>query len=241
MEFPLADDDPARAVHIFVFGVPGPNGPKYQIRVGEDENDGCRPKLYRFRRSAIVDAMHLSGSHPNGAVIHVFDAGGDYVGSEAHRPFRILVRIFRHALRSRFPLMSFVFAMAASMYYFHTSDVTYDTEQDALAQPVATALGFTLVTLTVLISLGTATALGVGLDHRKSWILRKEIVLRSVAFVGLATGTVPFIGWLYLETSKTALTNLVAIVAVMLLFGLLGILRISVSIFCYAVDTAENA
>ena len=240
MDYPIPDDDPGRAAHIHVFANPGPGRPRYQIRIGDNHPEGYLPQLYRWRRSALVAAMHLAGGYPNGAVIHLYDVDGEYLGAEVHRPIRIVLRSCRQALRQRFPFVSFLAALGASLYLIHTNDIAFDPDKSALAEPIAAALGYTLITLSILISVGVATALAVGLDHRKSWPLRREIIMRSIAFVAMATVTIPAIAVLSMATDELLVTTLVAVAAATILYCLIGILRVTVSIYCYAIDTAEN-
>ncbi len=238
---PAQPDDDGRSIRIDVIQIRDDQDFSYRIESDSDALTCLRARAYRTLKPALRAAMRIGRRYRNGAVIFIISADGERVGSAVYRPPRALLQALSEASITFFEAALFLLAAIASGTYFWRWGDVYVPDTTDLIGPLQTAMGLAVVATTILASVGAAATLRVAFDHKNSWALRRDVIVRSVMLVGFAILALPVVVVAYFVNNEILVTSLVAVLSGLLCLFIVGTVRILTSVYCYAVDVTEQA
>ena len=233
----IQPDDTGRAIDVCVTKLEA--GPDYVYRVESNASVLPHAEIFPTSKLALKAATELGRRYSNGAVIRVVSADGELIWSEVYRPPRALWQPLQRAFVSYLQVAVFVVTLIGTGIYFWCCGEVYDKKSGHLVEPLPTVIGYTVVAISILASLGAAATLRVALDHSKRWTLRREVIARSVSLVVIAIVTFPAAVIAYFVTDETILKGLIVALSGLLALFIFGIVRILTSVYCYASDVRE--
>ena len=238
---PVQPDDNGHSVEIAILKMGDHPLSSYRIESDCAALVNLEARTYRTLNSAQRAAMRIGRRYRNGAVVFICSADGERVRSAVYRPLRALWQAVSETFITYFEAaISFSAAIFSGTYFWHWGDV-YERGSTDLTGQLQTAMGLAVVAVAILASVGIAATFRIALDHKKSWTLRRDVIARSVMLVASALFALPAFVVTYFVKNEFVLTIWVGVLSGLLCLFIFGTVRILASVYCYAVDVAEQA
>ena len=231
-------DDSGRAIDVYVTRMG--TYPNYTYRVHSDASVQLQQDTFCKIALALKAATRIGRCYSNGAVIHIISADGDPIWSEVYRPPRALWQPIARAFLSYFQVGVFVATLIASGVYVMLYGDVYDETSARLIEQLQTPIGLIVVAISIMTSVVTTVTVRVALDHKKSWILRREVIARSVSLGCIAIFALPMVMVAVFVSNEIILTAMICLLSGLLALFVFSFVRILTSVYCYANDVREN-